>query len=511
MKELLWATLLIPFAGAGLILLLPARKGRAIRGTAILAALAALAGALALYRGFPAAAGDFRFESRIDWIPSLGVSLHLGLDGLSLPLLVTAAVVGLAAVLSGGSPDRGKEYYLLLTLTLGAALSAFASLDLFFFYFFCEATTIPKYLLTAVWGRLPAGRYRTTREAAAMQVTLFIAAGAMAVLVALALLYSVGGGTMDVQQLRLHFAADPGSVGPQRWIFGGLLLGFGIWSAMWPFHTWSPLTYAAMPAPAAMLFAGVAKNFGAYGLLRIGTQVMPAGARAWAEPLAVIAIVNILYGGWAAMRQKDWSFIVAYSSISHVGYLLLALAAALGPVGSPAVTAAVFFMLAHSLSVALLFALVGNLEQSAGSRFPEDLGGLARSLPYLAVAFAVAVIAASGLPGSANFVAEVLVFFSAWSQGGLVFRLGAIAAVWGVVMTATYLFRALRSTFHGESRRPAGPSGPPALALRIAIALLILSSALAGVWPRLVTRALRPAAGIVPAGFARPPGANGMP
>lgn len=490
MKDLLALTLLAPFAGAALILLQPARNARAIRGTAILAALVTLAGALALYRGFDGAGGPMRFESRVPWIPSLGMTLHLGLDGLSLPLVLLSAIVGLAAMLSAGTPDRTKEYYLLLTFTLGSALAAFASLNLFFLYFFCEMTTIPKYLLTAVWGRLPADKYRATKESAAMQVTLFIVAGAMAVLLALSILYVIGGGSLDLEQLRVHLAGDPSTVAWQRTLFGILLLGFGIWSAMWPFHTWSPLTYAAMPAPAAMLFAGVAKNFGAYALLRIGTQVMPEGAQAWSEPLAVVAIINILYGGWAAMRQKDWNYIIAYSSISHLGYLLLALAVAVGPAGGRAVIPAVFFMFAHGLVVSLLFALSGLLEKQAGSRFLTDLGGLARALPFLAITFAIGVVAASGLPGFANFMAELMVFFTAWSRDALVFRLGAVAAVWGVVMTATYLLRALRATFYGEPRDLPSPAAPLGLAPRLAIILLIACSALAGLWPRILTDVL---------------------
>ena len=485
MNAFLWITLLAPFAGAGFVLLTPGTSCRAVRAGSILAAAAAAAGALGLF----AAAGPVPPELTIPWLPSIGLSVHLRADGFARALLAASAVVGLAAVLAAGCDERTKGRHLLLLLTLGASLCAFASRDLFFLYFFCEVTTLPKYLLTA-WGRLPEGRYRTTPGAAALQMTLFIAAGAMVALVALVMLYSAGGGSLDLDALRAHFAAHPDTAALQRGLFGALLLGFGVWTAIWPLHTWSPIGYAAMPAPAAMLFAGVAKNFGAYALLRIGTEAMPEGARTWSAPLAAIAIVQILYGGWAAMRQKDWSFIVAYSSISHVGYLLLALAAAFGPVGAAAAPVAVFFMVAHSLSVALLFALTGGLEQSCGSRFPEDLGGLARAVPFLAVAFAAGVIATSGLPGFANFAAELLVFFTAWKAGGTLFHVAAAAAVWGVVVTATYLFRALRTTFYGEPRTLAAGLRPLAPAQRAAILLLVAASLAAGLWPRLVTRTL---------------------
>lgn len=487
MNDILSILLLAPLAACGLIILLPETWVREIRAAAIASALVPAFCSLFLY-GVALAAGDgFRFAMDIPWVPAWGLSLHLCVDAFSLPMLLLTSVVGLAAMLASAQPDRPKAYYLLLTVVLGTSLAAFVSRNLFFFYFFCEVATIPKFLLTSIWGLLPEGKYRTTPKFAAMQVTLFIAFGAMTVLLAMSLLYYVGGQTMDLDTLRDQVAVTPLSLGVQQWIFGALLVGFGIWSSMWPFHTWSPLTYATMPAPAAMLFAGVAKNFGVYALLRIGLDVLPQGAQSFAQPLAVIATINIIYGGFVAMRQADWNYIIAYSSISHMGYLLLALAAAMSPGGAGAASAVVFFMVAHGLIVALFFLLSDCLQKTAGSRFVGDLGGLARTMPFLGVAFAVAVIAGSGLPGFANFVAEVMVFIVSWSEGSVAFRVGAIAAVWGVVMTATYLFRALRSTFHGEARGERAPSPPPGLSVRLAILVLVLSSVAAGLWPRLLT------------------------
>jgi NADH-quinone oxidoreductase subunit M len=492
MNSLLSITLLLPVAGI-LFLVLANPKNRAVlRAIALTSATATAAAAVALGILYHRTEGGLQFLT--GWGSTKGiVTISFGLDGLSLPLAVVAALVGLAALLASDPSKRDKEFYILALATIGTSIAAFASRNLFFFYFFCDVTTIPKYLLTAAWGRQPDGRISVTPTAAAMQVTLYIAAGAMSVLIGLCVLYGMAG-NLDFDTLREQVLLNPLPARAQLWIYGALLLGFGIWSSMWPFHTWSPQAYAAAPAPASMLFAGVLKNFGAYGLLRIGLEILPAGARAWAGPTAAIAIVNILYGGWAAMRQKDWAYIIAYSSVSHIGYLLLAVAACSAPgVTDPALglSAAILFMAAHGLSVALLFALSGLLDRAAGTRWVPDLGGLGRALPFVSIGTAIAVIAASGLPGFANFVAEVLVFVTAWKAGGPLFMAGAAAAVWGIVITATYFFRALRNTFYGEQRAPAQAATPPAACAKLAVALLIVLSVILGVWPRLVTDTLK--------------------
>ncbi len=481
MNLLLPITLLAPFAGILALIVTPEDRRGLARAVALLASAVALVGAIALAVLYDRGAADVRFPWSIPWLPQLGVTLAFGLDALSLPLLVMSAVLGFTAVLVTDVKDRDKLFYILLLATVGSGLAAFASRNLLIFYFLCEMTTVPKYLLTAAWGELPEGKYRVTPPYAAMQVTLFIAAGAMAVLLGLASLYLFAG-SLDFNALHARALGAPISGTAQYWIYGAFLLGFGIWTSMWPFHTWSPLTYAAAPPPAAMLFSGILKNFGAYGLLRLGSSFLPDGAHDWSQPLAVIGIINILYGGFAAMRQKDWCYIVAYSSISHVGYLFLALAAG-GRLGT---TAAIFFMVAHGLVVGLLFAVTGFLYRGAGSRHVPELGGLARSMPFVSVAAAVGAIAASGLPGFANFFAEVMVFVAAWTTGRPLFVVGAVVAVWGVVMTATYFFRALRNTFYGESKGATPPPRPRTAAI-LAVAILVLSSAALGLWPRFVT------------------------
>jgi NADH-quinone oxidoreductase subunit M len=481
MNTLLLITILAPFAGMIALLGVPAGRPGPARLLALLASAASAGGAAALAAMYDCRNAGVQAYFSLPWLPDLGIGLAFGVDPASLPLVVVSAVIGLAAVLIADVEDRAREFYLLLLATLGASLAAFTSRNLFFLYFFCEMTAIPKYLLTAAWGRLPAGKYTATPAYAAMQVTLFIAAGAMVALIALASLF-VATGTLDMDQLGAGIAGVAMSVETQTWIYGAFLIGFGVWTSMWPLHTWSPLTYAAAPAPAAMVFAGIMKNFGAYALLRLGLTALPDGAAAWSAPLAVIGMINILYGGWAAMRQKDWTFIVAYSSISHVGYLLLAIAVG----GSLGLTAATLFMVAHGLVVALLFGVTGLLEKQAGSRHVDELGGLARSMPFIAMAMAVAVIAASGIPGFANFVAELTVFVAAWSKGTPLFYAAAAAAVWGIVITATYFFRALRSTFYGPAKDPTRLPTPRAAAIA-AVALLVAASFALGAWPRLVT------------------------
>lgn len=485
MNLLFAITLLLPFVGALLIVLLSAvRVSGSGRAVALLSAGLTLAGVAAL-----ALARDGADVSlAVAWVPAVGVRLSFAMDAFSQPLLVLTALVGVAAFLmSPVSLPRAREFHFLMLVTLGAGLCAFAARNLLLFFFCCEITTIPKYLLTAIWGRLPGEPLRLTARDAALQVTLFIAAGAMLVMLALSVLFVVGGHDLDLAALARAAVEHPLSHHAQVILYGAMLLGFGIWSSLWPFHIWSPVTYAAAPPPAAMLFAGVLKNFGPYGLLLVGLHVLPDGARAWSGPLAVMATVNILYGGWAAMRQRDWCYLIAYGSVSHVGYLFLALAAG----GTFGLQATILYMFAHGVVAALLFALAGLLEQGAGTRRLPALGGLAHALPFVSAWMTVAVVAASGLPGSANFVAEVSVFVAAWQHGGGLLRVGAVAAVWGIVMTAVYFFRALRETFHGPPRaRPEG-SVPPTGAQRAGILALAAACVIVGLWPRLVTDPLR--------------------
>ena len=442
-ENLLTIAVLLPLAAAFFAFLLPANRPRLIRGLAIGATGASLLLTLVIFARFDRGNAGYQFVRGFSWLPSLGINLRFGVDGISMALLLLVGFVSFAGTLvSHEIHERQKEYYILfLALTTGIS-GTFASMDLFFFYFFYELAVIPMYLLIGMYGSLPAGQHGRTKEYATMKLTLYLTAGAVLALIGLLTMYYAGGRTMDIPTLAQNLKLD---VAKQKWVFPTLLFGFGFLASLFPFHTWSPLGYAAAPTAASMMHAGVLKKLGAYGIIRLALPMMPEGARHWAKLLAVLACFNILYAGWTALTQKDWKFVIGYSSVSHMGYVMLGIAT-LNVIG---VSGAVLLMFAHGLMAALTFSLIGWFYHQTHNRFVPDLSGLARKIPFIGVCMVMAVMASSGLPGFANFVSEVMVFIGAWKQGSTVFRVATICAVWGIVVTATYLLWAVRTSFFG--------------------------------------------------------------
>ncbi len=406
MNTLLFMTILLPLATAVLLFAVPERFARSlsVAGTGLTLLLA-----LALFAAFDRTAGGAQFCSSIPWLSEFGISFSVGLDGMSLvAVLLTALVAFAGALVSGGVKAREREFHALYLALVGGAFGAFVTTNLFFFYFFAEFEVLCSYLLIAGWGR-QAGE-ETHR--AALQMTVFVAAGAVATLLGFLVLASHGG-TFDLVALKQALQLNPIPAALQKTLFVILLAGFGVLLSVWPLHVWAPPAYAAAPTPVSMLSAGVLKQLGVYGLLRFAVPLLPEGAR-WAVPyLAVLAIVNILYGGWIALRQRDWKFLISYGAISHAGYILLGIAA-MNPVGQGGV---VLMMFAGAVSVALLFALAGSLEEQAGTREVARFSGLASRAPFLGGCTVLAALAAAGLPGFAGFVSEVMVLAGAWLEG----------------------------------------------------------------------------------------------
>jgi NADH-quinone oxidoreductase subunit M len=474
MSMLLFMIILLPFVAAVLLLAVPARLARGL--SVAVTGLELLMG-LVLFAAFDRTADGVQFYSWIPWLPQIAFSV--GVDGMSLvAVLLTALVAFSGALVSGGIQTRQKEFYALYLALVGGAFGAFTTTNLFFFYFFAEFEVLCSYLLIAGWGRQ--GGKETDR--AAMQMTVFVAAGAVLTLLAFLVIASHGQ-TFELGQL-WRLDANPIPAPMQKVLFVMLLAGFGVLLSIWPLHVWAPPAYAAAPTPVSMLSAGVLKQLGAYGLLRFAVPLLPEGAR-WAVPyLAALAIVNILYGGWIALRQRDWKLLISYGAISHAGYILLGIAA-MNPVGHGGV---VLMMFAGAVSVALLFALAGNLEEQAGTREVARFSGLAKRAPFLAGCLVLAALAAAGLPGFAGFVSEVMVLAGAWLEGPTILRVAVVAGAWGLVLTAVYMLGALRK---GVSGPPAGDvlKVQDARSLRSRLPYLILLSALlvVGIWPRLLT------------------------
>lgn len=398
--------------------------------------------ALHCWYHFPAhAAADYAFASSYDTgLSSLGIGLKLGLNGISMPMFALAGIVGLAAGLYAiqSGAERLKIYLMLLLVMQAGLMGVFASIDVFFFYFFHELALIPTFIMVGVWG----GR---DRNYAAMKMTIYLTLGAMLSLIGLIAIYVKSGAqSFDLIALRHALTAEPLSASVQKYCFGLLMFGFGILVSLWPLHTWAPLGYGAAPSSAAMLHAGVLKKFGLYGLIQIALPLLPLGASQWVTVLAVLAGVgNVIIVGFITMAQRDLKQMVGYSSVMHMGYAFLGLAC-LTSMGAGGV---VLLMVAHGLSVALLFQLSTCVHHRTHTFDLQEMGGLAQKTPVLAALFVAGTLASIGLPGFANFWGELTIFVALWNFSH-VFTAVAVA---GIVISAIYGLRAAARVFFGPS------------------------------------------------------------
>jgi len=481
-----------PLLAALLLLFVPGNYRVIVRAIAVLATFISMVLALQMFCQFNGAAVDadgYRFVQQIPWVESLGISYHVGVDGLNVGLILMGAIVAFAATLcSWEIQTREKEFYILLLVMTGGILGAFASLDLFFFYFLHELALVPTFIMIGVWGRGERKNFAT------FQITLYLSVGALIALLGLIALYlQSGANTFDIPKLIAYVKANPLAVNVQNFIFPFLLFGFGILVSLWPFHSWAPLGYGVAPAPTAMLHAGVLKKFGLYGLIRIALPLLPQAAQHWMMVIAWLAIGNILYVGWVAMRQKDLNLLIGNSSVAHMGFIFLGIAS-LNLIG---VTGAVLIMVAHGFLAALTFALSGYIYQKAGTLEISELGGLCRRLPFIGTVLLMAAMAGCGLPGFANFVGEVSVFFGAWSQPAL--HLVVVLAVWGgLIIGAVYMTRAIRNVLHGPLPQKFAEL-PDAYNFwrKLPYALLLVSLLVFGFVPKLLTDKINPDAGKV--------------
>jgi NADH-quinone oxidoreductase subunit M len=412
-------------------------------------------------------------------LPAAGISLKLGLNGIALPLFAMAAIVSFAAGIYAiaGNQDRQQLYLALLLTMAGGVLGLFASIDIFFFYFFHELALIPTFIMIGIWGG-------TARRVAAIEMTIYLTLGAMLVLAGLVALY-VGSGiaTFDFITLRDYLAANPLSLVTQKWVYGLLLIGFGVLVSLFPFHTWAPRGYANAPASAAMLHAGVLKKFGLYGLIQIAAPLLPDGVGQWTNLLVVLALGNILVIGFITMAQKDLRYMLGYSSVMHMGYAFLGIAT-MGVLG---LSGAVVMMFAHGLTIAALFLMADCVEKRAGTTELASFGGMAHETPVLAALFSAAIFASVGLPGFANFWGELSIFTAVFNMNHVV---GALAVL-GIIISAIYGLRASAALFFGSrsaayEKRVVANGKPADLTFAEKLPILVLLGALmfVGFWPR---------------------------
>ncbi|MBM3833327.1 MAG: NADH-quinone oxidoreductase subunit M [Verrucomicrobia bacterium] len=474
-----------PLLAGILVVFIPQNYRFAIRLIALAATGVSMLLALKLFAQFQTGVAGYQFVQKAAWVEALGISYHVGVDGLNIGLIVMGAIVAFAAAcVSWEITERQKEFYVLLLVMTGGILGAFASLDLFFFFFFHELALIPTFIMIGVWGKGEEKNYAT------FQITLYLTVGALIALVGLIALYlQAGANTFDIAELTQRLTANPLSVNHQYFIFPLLLFGFGILVSLWPFHSWAPLGYGVAPTATAMLHAGVLKKFGLYGLIRVALPLLPEGAQGWLHVIAYLCLGNILYCGLVAMRQKDLNLLIGNSSVAHMGFIFLGLVS-LNLIG---LTGAVVVMVAHGLLAALTFGLSGYLRQQMNTLDMEQMSGLLRRFPFAGAALIMAMMAGCGLPGFANFVGEVMVFFAAWND----FPLVTILAVWGAaIIGGVYMFRAIRKVLHGPFPEWVGAHAVDASGFwrRLPFALLLAVLLLLGFVPRLLTDKIKPSA-----------------
>jgi NADH-quinone oxidoreductase subunit M len=472
-----------PIAAALAILL-----GSPARRTALWAAGFTLAATTLVYLAFEADRRGFQFVSSYPISSEWRINFTLGVDGLSLMMLLLTGVVMFAAVwFTGKIAQHEHAFYACLLFIAGGAMGAFASLDLFFFYAFHELALIPTFLLIGIWGT-------GNRQAAAWKITIYLATGSFILLLGLIMLYrSVPDASRSFDFRALQETASMIPADAQGNIFLVLLIGFGILVSLFPFHTWAPEAYASAPAPAAMLHAGVLKKFGLYGLLRLALPLLPQGAQQWSTLLIVLLLGNIIYVGLATIVQKRLDWMLGYSSVMHMGYIFLGIASGtlLGTSG------AALLIFAHGISIALLFGIAGEIRQRTGTLLFTDLGGFGKVMPRAALAFGLAAFASIGLPGFANFSGEVMVLFGAFRIGAnpdrfTIFQIATVLALWGVVISAVYMLRAYRSVFMGAGRESWSGVTDLRRSLRVPIGILVAMSLWFGFFPQSFVRIVSP-------------------
>lgn len=435
--SLLNALILTPVLALVAVVLLPARAAQAIRWVCALAGAVTVGLSGLVWHRYDAATAGLQMLEVTPWVPGSGIHWAVGVDGHTVALLMLNSLVFFCGVLTMWElEERVKEFFAFMLLLVIGVYGVFLQQDLFLLFFFYEIAVVPMYPLVMIWG---SGR----REYAAMKLMLFLLAGSALLFPGLIALYHEAGmGTFLIPQLAHHkFPLEF-----QILIYPFLYLGFGVLAGMFPFHGWSPTGHVAAPSAVSMLHAGVLMKLGAWGILTVGIRLLPEGAAHWAPTFLWLAAAGVVYGAFVAMRQTDFKFVIGFSSVSHMGLVLLGLnLAVLGEARADALNGAVFQMFAHGVMTALFFSTVGFIYDRAHSKTIADFGGLGTQMPRAVSIFIVAGLCGAGLPGLASFWAELLVFLAAVKTSPWI---GA-AVIGGLVLTALYILRVFGEAFFG--------------------------------------------------------------
>lgn len=460
--------LFAPFVGALALIFVSNRQAMLVRGIAAGSALVSLLASLYLFYAYDHVTGGFQFVNKFEWSRQLGISLHLGVDGIGTPLVLASSILLFAGIfVSWHIKDRAKEFYIWLLILAAATIGVFMSLDLFFLFFFYEMSVIPMYLLLGMWGSHtkkynemtdPEGIKQrdsvgfilnfesNSKEYAAMKLVLFLSAFAVVALMGILLIYKYSGlNTFDILVLREHAKVLMNipvlgtTLDKVIWLL--IFFGFASIAPLWPLHSWSPVGHAAAPAATSMLHAGVLMKLGHFSIIRVAFEILPETTRELMPIAAVLCMFSIVYGGFVAFYAKDTKYVIGYSSSSHMGYVFLGMAA----LDYISLTGAVMYMFAHAMATGMLFAMAGWVYDQTHSRDIPSLGGLSNRMPFISGCFVIACMASVGVPGTVNFIAEVMIIVGSWNK----YPFQVIVAVVGIVLTLAYLFKMMRGLFYG--------------------------------------------------------------
>ena len=433
-------------------------------------------------------ASNFLFENNYTWYEPLNINYHIGVDGISIAMILLTAFVVIAGVLVSWKMEKlSKEFFFLLIFLSLGAYGFFIALDLFTLFFFLEVAVIPKFLLIGIWG---SGK----KEYSAMKLALMLMGGSALVFVGLTGVYfntNINGvHSFDLTQIAgMHIPIEV-----QKLFFPFAFIGFGIFTALFPFHTWVPDGHSSAPTAASMFLAGISMKLGGYGCLRVATYLMPDAAHEYSTIIIVLACIAILYGAFATMMQTDLKYINAYSSVSHCGFVLLGI----GMLTKTAIDGAVMQMVSHGLMTALFFAVIGMIYDRTHTRQVAQLGGLMKMMPFISTVFVIAGLCSLGLPGFSGFVAEMTVFMGSWQKADAFYRIATIIACASIVVTAVYILRATGKAIMGPVVNNEHLSlGDAGWNERLAAGLLLLGIVVIGIAPFLLKDLINPGTNII--------------
>lgn len=476
----------IPLIGCIILLFIKKEDHQKIMYTALGVALVDMLVSFLLLLGFDSSRADMQFVEKASWIPTLGVEYHFGIDGISLLLILLSTILSAIAIVSSFTAihERVKEYYVSLLFLQTGMLGVFMSLDLFLFYIFWEIMLVPMYFLIGIWG---GGR----RLYSAIKFFLYTLFGSLFMLLAILAVYFLnrnpeyGTGQFTFNLLELYKMNLP--LWPfQAWLFLAFFLGFAIKVPMFPFHTWLPDAHTDAPTAGSVLLAGVLLKMGTYGFVRFCLPLFPQASQYFVPLVAILSVIGIVYGGLVALAQKDIKRLVAYSSVSHLGFVMLGMFA-LNPHG---ITGSVLQMINHGISTGALFLIVGMIYERRHTRLIADFGGLSYQMPIFAAIFAVTMFSSIGLPGLNGFVGEFLILVGAFQAN----KVYAGVALLGVILGAAYMLWLFQRMMFGTLDKPENRNLPDMNRRELAyMAPLILFMVWIGIYPKPFIRIMEPA------------------